>query len=247
MTSFDAVILAGGSARRLGGVDKMALLIGGQSLLDRAVAAADEAGRTIVVGPPRPVARQVHLAREQPPGGGPAAAVIAGVACVRAEVVVLLAADLPFVDAEVVTLLARAVTATTGAVAADPSGQPQWLLSAWPTKILRRVVTEAPLSGVSLGAVLRRLPYASVAVDSRVAIDCDTPADLERVRATYATAATVTATSTMPSEIRTEYTSTEVDGSSTETPVRSEKACLCIGDTTTGSPSRQPTNPRDNT
>jgi len=51
VTTFDAVVLAGGSARRLGGRDKPALDVGGRSMLDAVVTACAAADRTVVVGP----------------------------------------------------------------------------------------------------------------------------------------------------------------------------------------------------
>ena len=74
LVPFDAVVLAGGSARRLGGVDKPALQVGGASLLERVLAAVPSAGRVVVVGPPRALPPEVVQVREQPPGGGPGAA-----------------------------------------------------------------------------------------------------------------------------------------------------------------------------
>ncbi|MCW2606336.1 MAG: molybdopterin-guanine dinucleotide biosynthesis protein, partial [Frankiales bacterium] len=70
MTAYDAVVLAGGSGRRLGGVDKPGLLVDGTSLLDRVLGAVARAGTVVVVGPERPAARPVVWAREDPPGGG---------------------------------------------------------------------------------------------------------------------------------------------------------------------------------
>jgi len=49
--SYDAVVVAGGRARRLGGVDKTALPLGASSILDRVCAGAAGAGRLVVVGP----------------------------------------------------------------------------------------------------------------------------------------------------------------------------------------------------
>ncbi|MFF4549707.1 NTP transferase domain-containing protein [Streptomyces sp. NPDC001435] len=75
---YDAVVLAGGAARRLGGVDKPAVRVGGRPLLDRVLAACAGARTTVVVAEPRPTARPVRWAREEPPGGGPVAALDAG-------------------------------------------------------------------------------------------------------------------------------------------------------------------------
>ena len=77
-TSFDAVVLAGGSGRRLGGVDKAALEVAGATLLDRVLLASAGAGRTVVVGPPRRTVRDVIWTLEDPPAGGPLAGLEAG-------------------------------------------------------------------------------------------------------------------------------------------------------------------------
>ena len=47
--TFDAVILAGGRASRLGGIDKTALVAKGSTLLERAVQAAAGAEKIVVV------------------------------------------------------------------------------------------------------------------------------------------------------------------------------------------------------
>ena len=52
----EGLVPAGGSARRLGGVDEPALRLGGRSLLDSVLAAEAAADRVIVVGPVRPTA-----------------------------------------------------------------------------------------------------------------------------------------------------------------------------------------------
>ncbi|MEU7317258.1 DUF6457 domain-containing protein [Streptomyces sp. NPDC007083] len=75
---YAALVLAGGGARRLGGADKPAVTVGGRPLLDRVLAACGDATATVVVGPRRPTCRPVLWAREEPPGGGPLAALQAG-------------------------------------------------------------------------------------------------------------------------------------------------------------------------
>ena len=78
--------MAGGSARRLGGIDKCALPVGGAPVLARVVAACTgaagvEPADVVVVGPPRPSVTLpvgVRTVREDPPGGGPVAGLAAG-------------------------------------------------------------------------------------------------------------------------------------------------------------------------
>ncbi len=148
-TAFDAVVLAGGHSRRMGGGDKTALPVGGVPLLDRALRAVAQASAVIVVGDERPTTRAVTWARERPSGAGPAAAVAAGVALTGAPLVAVLAGDLPFVTgATVARLLASA--RPNGAVLVDEGGAPQWLLGAWPREVL-----VSALSGDQTGRALR--------------------------------------------------------------------------------------------
>src|SRR4051812_30251957 len=107
---YAAVVLAGGRAARLGGQAKPQLEVGGRSMLAAvltAVAAADPPGG---VGPPQPVPDGVLVLREEPPGGGPVAAMRAGLARVGTDVVAVLAGDLPFLTPDVVARLRERLT-----------------------------------------------------------------------------------------------------------------------------------------
>src|SRR5690242_2965374 len=99
--TFDAVVLAGGEARRLGGVDKPGLSLGGVTMLDRVLGACVSAGAAslTVVGPERETDFDVVWTRESPPGGGPVPALAAGLAAGSQSLVAVLAADLPLLDA----------------------------------------------------------------------------------------------------------------------------------------------------
>lgn len=184
---YDAVVLAGGSARRLGGLDKPAQEVGGRSLLDRVLAAVPDAQLRVVVGPERATHVPVTWVRESPPGGGPVAALAAGLAVVRAPRLVLLAADLPFLDRETVALL-LAVDAD-GAVLVDDDGRDQVLVGAWRTAPLRAALDalDGPVAGARLRAVLDRVDVrrvSAVRTPGRPApwTDCDTGEELARAR-----------------------------------------------------------------
>lgn len=194
---FDGVVLSGGQGRRFGS-DKTAVRLGGSSLLDRAVGALADARRVVVVGPrdPAPVVgpEQVRV-REDPPGGGPGAALAAGLAEVRAPVVVVLAADLPFVDRATVTSLVTALEQVAGpgagtadgVVPVDADGRPQPLLAAYRTDALRRAVAaQDDLAGLSLRRLLAGLSlvHPREVVGSGTLADVDTPEDLTRARLT---------------------------------------------------------------
>jgi GTP:adenosylcobinamide-phosphate guanylyltransferase len=120
--TYDAVVLAGGGARRLGGTDKPSLTVGARTLLDRVLSVCADASTTVVVGPRRPTLRPVSWVREDPPGGGPLAALDAGLGPVTAPVVLVLSADLPFLRRETVrALLDASGSRPAGSTGADAS------------------------------------------------------------------------------------------------------------------------------
>ncbi|MDQ1746322.1 MAG: hypothetical protein QOD07_585 [Frankiaceae bacterium] len=183
--SYDAIVLAGGTSRRMGGADKTALTLAGRPVLDYVLDAVAGAGRVVVVGPPRPTVRTVEWRREQPPGGGPAAAIAAALPAVTADVVVVVAGDLPLLSADAVAQLVASVGADVdGAVGVDANGRPQWLCGAWRAAALRA-------AGLGPGASLRdtvgRLSWTGVVLPVDAAADCDTPDDVRRLTATLAT------------------------------------------------------------
>ena len=79
-----AIVLAGGTSSRMGGVDKTRLPVAGTSSLERVLRAAP-ADHLIVVGPEQQDAADLHarysawFVREDPPGSGPLAALARGV------------------------------------------------------------------------------------------------------------------------------------------------------------------------
>ena len=186
MTPYDAVVLAGGSGRRLGGVDKPALEVHGRSLLDGVLAAVQDAQRFVVVGPPRAtLPAHVLQVREDPPGGGPAAAVAAGLREVSAPHVALLAADLPLLTPAVVAALRLAAQDADGALLVDGDGRDQVLTGVWSSAALRAAADGQDLHGAPLRVLLRDLRTVRVPLAEAGAaewFDCDTDDDLRRAR-----------------------------------------------------------------
>ena len=180
---FAGIVLAGGAARRLSGVDKPELRVGGISLLGRAVEALAGADPVVVCGPRRPGYDTVVWTREAVPGAGPVAALAAGLESIGdAEVVVLLAADLPGIRRSTVDRLRSTVgTAADGAVLVDAAGERQWLVSAWRTAALRAAMPERP-ENASLRRTLGGLRIAELAAEPGESDDIDTPEDLEKHR-----------------------------------------------------------------
>jgi molybdopterin-guanine dinucleotide biosynthesis protein A len=183
--TWDAIVLAGGRGRRLGGIDKPALLVGGRSLLDTALAACSGARVTVVVGPRRATVQDVRWTLESPPGSGPLAALAAGVVELgtadASGMVVVLAADLPSVDARVVgRLLVAAQSGVDGAVVVDGTGRVQPLLAAYRRPALDRALQDVhDPRNRPVRSMLDRLRLVDV-VDAGAAADIDTPDDLAR-------------------------------------------------------------------
>ena len=189
LPAYAAVVLAGGRAARMGGQAKPQLDVGGRSILDAVLAAVPDAAPRIVVGPPQPVPADVVVVREDPPRGGPVAAMRAGLAHVPTEVVALLAGDLPFLTAGLVRALRERLTGD-GVLVVDDTGRDQLLLGVWRTAALRGAVADVdgPTSvrRVLAPLAVRRLHPEVESGRPPPWTDCDTPADLARARAAAA-------------------------------------------------------------
>lgn len=174
-----ALILTGGTASRLGGADKAALARHGRPLLEHALAAVAGAAEVVVVGPEAATSQPVRFTREEPPGGGPLAGVVAGVAALTGnhDLVVVLAVDMPHVTAQTVTRLVAAVGDDDAAWLVDESGRRQLAGAVRPALV--RAVGEAS------GLPMRRLMGAGRAVDVPAlgdeAADVDTWPDADRL------------------------------------------------------------------
>jgi molybdopterin-guanine dinucleotide biosynthesis protein A len=189
--SYAAIVLAGGAGSRLGGVDKAALDLDGQTLLDRALTAVARAGPIVVVGPDRPLPDGVVGTQERPPGGGPVAAVAAGLAVLAQlgdppDLVVVLACDMPFVDAGAVERLVDAATTRgeDGAAFVDDGGRRQHLAAAYRTIALRAALVElGDVDGAAMRHVTQRLTVVEIEADPETTLDCDTWSDVRRTQA----------------------------------------------------------------
>ncbi|WP_369247835.1 NTP transferase domain-containing protein [Streptomyces sp. R41] len=190
---YDAVVLAGGAARRLGGADKPGVRVGGRALLDRVLAACADAVTTVVVAGPRATARPVEWAREDPPGGGPLAALDAGLRHTGAEYVVVLSADLPFLDEGTVRRLLGALQTSDapakpeGVVLTDRDGRDQPLVAAYRVEALRRelavlAAAHGGLTGLPLRRLIAALDLTRIS-DPVASFDCDTWDDIAAARA----------------------------------------------------------------
>lgn len=184
--SVGAVLLVGGEGRRLGGIAKPLLVLGGRTLLERAVDAlsAAGAGPIVAVGPELDETAPVFWVREEPPLGGPAAALAAGIREIRADWAYLLAGDLVRPEGMVQRLAERLTEGTDAeGIAFTAGGREQWLAGVYRTASVRRALAElGPPTGASIRAVLGGLAIDWIVDEDGVTRDIDSPADLDRAR-----------------------------------------------------------------
>lgn len=174
------VVLAGGTAVRMDGVDKASVELDGRTLLEWALDALVDAGEVVVVGEPVPTSRPVTFTREDPPRGGPVAGLLTGYDALlhRPGRLGVLAVDMPRVTAATFRRLAAALPGHDAAFLVDDTGHRQ----------LCGLLDPAALDGVrpdhegqhnmSLRRLLAPLDVAQVPATDQEARDVDTWRDL---------------------------------------------------------------------
>jgi molybdopterin-guanine dinucleotide biosynthesis protein A len=205
-TAFDAVLLAGGRASRVGGDDKTAFTSGGARLLDLSIAAAGGAVALVIVGPrdASELPATAVVTREDPAWAGPVAALAAGLDAVDrpSPATLVLACDLPRAPDAMRALRegrggARGILGgpavhdadrsddRDGRIAVDASGRRQPLLALYRTDALRgrldALRAEGPLAGLSMRRLLAGLDLVEVPVGDELCADVDTPDDVTRL------------------------------------------------------------------
>lgn len=193
----DAIVLAGGTGRRLGGVSKPDVLVAGERMLDRVLRATGALRRTCVVAPDSVVVPADALRTlEDPPGGGPVAGIAAGLEALAAEAtapdadadaeaVLVLACDMPGADALVPGLLDAfaaldagtdldAAGARDGAIAVGPDGRRQPLAMIVRSPALAAALAAEDARGRSVRSLVAQLDLADHAAPAPAVEDVDT-------------------------------------------------------------------------
>ena len=182
MPEFDAIIIAGGRATRLGGIDKTALVFNGRTLLQCALDAVREAKQVAVVGFGIELEPADGLSQtaEEPRWGGPAAALTAGMHNLRQsriEHTVVIAADMPRVAGAVALLLDAITEEHDGVIAIDSTGTRQHLLAAYRTSALRQAVAAADSTNAAMRSITGALRLRELVIPDELCADVDTPID----------------------------------------------------------------------
>lgn len=182
--TFDAIVLVGGAGSRLGGADKAAVELAGRSLLSWPLEAVRDARTLVVVGKTSaPVPERAVRVVEDPPGGGPAAATVAGLRAIEepAAWTYLLACDLPGAVSAVELLAAADVGDADGVVLTEPGGRPQWLLGRYRSFALYDAASMlGEATDTSMRELVGDLQLVTVAAPDDVCRDVDTWTDHEQ-------------------------------------------------------------------
>lgn len=198
-TPLQAIILAGGTSRRLGGIPKAGLVMDGQTLLARTVAAVVELGTgcetaagtqagIAVVGPIAgitqwlaPTPENTVVVQEDPPYSGPAAGIATGLDALHeaAGHVLILACDMPQA-AGVARLLTAGLSGCAGdeGILAVDGGRRQPLAAIYPLQPLRVAVAAAraedTLHNASVFSLIASVSMKECAVPLGMTADIDT-------------------------------------------------------------------------
>lgn len=187
-----AVVLAAGTAARMGGVDKAGIELDGVTLLERALAATMTAFEVVVVGEQVPTTRPVTWTIEDPRGGGPAAGLLTALGCFLRppELVQVLAVDMPHVTPGTFARLAGSLADTSGdppydgAVLLDAAGRRQPLCAVYSRRALLEAAPpeEGGWHGLPVHRLIEPLRLRDVPAVADEPRDIDTWSDLRTLR-----------------------------------------------------------------
>jgi molybdopterin-guanine dinucleotide biosynthesis protein A len=191
----DAIVLTGGRSSRLGSATKSQLYLAEETLLRRTLAAASAARRIVVVGPDpaESLPTGVLRTREDPPFGGPAAGVAAGMdslaraSTTTSEAVLVFACDMPHVDRATPLLLQGLLghLEADGVVPVDAEGHPQLLAAAYRTSRLAAAIAlheeTGSLHSLPMRRLVQDLDLVPIVVPTDATADVDTWEDARRL------------------------------------------------------------------
>jgi molybdopterin-guanine dinucleotide biosynthesis protein A len=183
-TQLSAIILTGGTSSRFGS-DKSQARIGAISLIENLLITLPSEIDIVIVGPELANnSRPVKYTKEDPLGGGPVAAIEAGLDLINSEFVFIVATDMPFAS-QILPVLTAHLPDTDGVtIPLDSSGMRQPLCAIYRKDALAVALRElGGTQGQSLRNLVQRMSVKELQLEPalrRILLDVDTPADLER-------------------------------------------------------------------
>jgi molybdopterin-guanine dinucleotide biosynthesis protein A len=140
-----ALILAGGKATRLGGVDKRELVIDGRTIFERQIAALAPCVAEVIVSSPRAIAGYRSVV-DAVPGAGPLAGIAAGLAVAATPWLLVVAGDMPYLHRAFIELVLARGDPSCDAVGIRIGGLPE------PLCTVLRVATWRAIASARLAA-----------------------------------------------------------------------------------------------
>ncbi len=188
-----AAILAGGRARRLGGVDKAALLLGRSRIIDRQLAILTSLAEDVLIvanEATRYAGFQLPVIPDLVPGAGALGGIYTALEAARHELVVIVACDLPFVTQALLDRLIVEASDEVDAVVPRSSRGLEPLCAVYRKRcapVVRERIDHQMLQVSTLPDVLRvrELGPESLRVydpDGRLFANVNTPHDYARAR-----------------------------------------------------------------
>lgn len=180
LPTYAAVVLAGGRATRLDGIDKAGVEVAGRTLLARALDAVADAVEVVVVGEQVPTAVPATFVVEDPRHGGPVAALLTGRDALRCSpaYVAVLAVDMPHLTPGTLARLRDAAAGRDGAALTDPDGRRQLAVVLDRTRLDAVAPAAEDRHGHPVHRMLARLDLVDVAPLGEEHRDVDTWSDL---------------------------------------------------------------------
>jgi molybdopterin-guanine dinucleotide biosynthesis protein A len=166
-------ILAGGRARRFGGRDKSSLVVEGRRIVERQLGAlaAITSEVFVVGGAPGPFAGLgVTVVPDVRPGSGPLGGLYTALTHARAPLVLVLACDLPMVDARFLAHLSRSIGDAEVCVPRDARG---WhpLCACYATRCLPAIAARLEAGRLKVSDALADLRRVEVGPDELARLD----------------------------------------------------------------------------
>lgn len=184
-----AAILMGGAARRLGGRDKSAVVVGGLTILERQLRALEHLTDDILaIGPQVAADPRLRVVADRRPGLGPLAGLEAALEEARHDRVLLLACDMPLVTAPLLEHLLRLAPAADAVVPRTDRGYHP-LCAVYDRRCLEAVRRRLDVRALALQGLLQEVTVRIVEApelaqfgrESRLFANANTPSDLDEI------------------------------------------------------------------
>jgi len=187
----NAAILAGGQARRFGGRDKTALMVGNVSILDRQLSVLTGlADRVLLVtGDSEPFhGRGLEVVADRVPHAGALGGIYTALSAAQSDQVLVLACDLPFVSAVFLRYLAGLARPGYGAVVPRSADGLQPLCAVYSRSLAERFGECIASGRLKIVDALEAVPVreigpaeiAAVDANENLFLNVNTPGDLAR-------------------------------------------------------------------